>query len=417
MKNLIKFAFVAITLLLFCNSSYAQITITDGSNYYVCQGEAYTFEVSQTAVSVHYDTNWRFDNVYQCSGTPPCIMADGVTLNTFYVTTTYNCNHPTDNNFYGVNVTLNTPSPVKVRIQEISCPTTTEFVTFTITPYVTSITGETGICNTGSVTYTATVNGGLVPTNYSWTLPSFLSGSSSTDQISVSGSATALVYGNITVTDNGCPAGSASNTGTLNVYNVPAAPTQAPGGTLTYQQHGRSCWWDAYVPSVSNAAQYQWSFDSTFATFITTDNPVTTTGPFLNDNYTYTVYVRGINACGDGPYSKYIKKTPPAPTGCLHHPIDGDTSQSGGAAVYSAYKVYPNPAGNYLTVEYLQPSDNTPLSFTMYDMLGQRVAGWNLKASDYRVSENISSLPAGIYLYEITSMNAPVAHGKLMIER
>jgi len=415
MKNLLKIALLAITTFLFTNNTYAQnLMASNGGTYYICIGETYTVQVTPPVAYYIYDgAEWQLDGT-SCSNTTPFSMY-GYTISSFYSDALPYCTSNATSEDYAV-ITATSTNSVIVSIVTTECSDEGGgSITFVLIPYVTSIVGPTGICDTTAETYTAAINGGLHPT-FTWTLPPFLSGSSSTDVITVTGAATTLAYGNITVTDNGCPSGSASNSATLNVNNVPHAPTSAPGA-LNYQQHGRSCWWDAYVPSVTNATQYQWSWDSTFATaniFATTGYPVTTNGPFLLDTHTYTFFVRGINECGNGPYSKYIKETPEAPQGCLHRPIDIDTDQN---SMPNGYKVYPNPAGNWLTVEYLKPANNAALSFNMYDMLGQKVASWNLQTSENRVSENTSLLPAGLYLYEIVSNNALLARGKIIIQR
>jgi|SRR6185312_185500 len=418
MKNITRIVFTTMLLLLFYSSSNGQGTITNGATYYVCQGSSYAFFFPVTGPKVSNPYYWKFDsNIYACS-IPPCTFSNGVTVNYFYKTTIYSCPEDTASDYYGFNATFNTAFPIKMTVAVVNCPSSGGVVTFTIIPYVSKIAGDTGICGTGPGTYTVTVNGDLTVTNYAWTLPPFLSGTSGTNIISASGSASILSYGTVSVIGNGCPYGSPSNYASLYVYDVPSAPSSAPGGNIYYTQYGRSCWWNGYVPSVTNAAEYQWCFDSTFSpTYTVTSTPTTTTGPFLLDTHTYTVYVRGANKCGPGPFTQYIKETPEAPAGCIHQPTEREAKQGQALAAFTDYKVYPNPAANRLMIEYPGSLPTSVLTFRIYNMLGQKMANCDLPASENIISQNVSFLSPGVYIYEIASGKGILVRGKLMIQR
>ncbi len=74
--------------------------------------------------------------------------------------------------------------------------------------------------------------------------------------------------------------------------------------------------------------------------------------------------------------------------------------------------VYPNPAGNRLTITGNRIAVN---KITLVNMLGQTVFNYNTVAGDKEpFNIDITTLPTGIYLYRITSENGQVVEGKVL---
>ena len=65
------------------------------------------------------------------------------------------------------------------------------------------------------------------------------------------------------------------------------------------------------------------------------------------------------------------------------------------------FAIYPNPASNYLTVEYVQPSETKSLRCSIMDMNGRQVMP-QMSLSNYN-NLNISNLKSGIYLLSVES--------------
>jgi hypothetical protein len=282
--------------------------------------------------------------------------------------------------------------------------------------YTTSINGTADFCETSNETYTCVTDvPGVGANDYTWyPIPSFLSGSSTTDVLSTT--TTNSGSGDITVTVSGapgCPSGSASNTATLPLNSYSTTTLNAPGGTLEYELESGTCYYNANVPAVTGAEYYQWGKNSSFSSLwcSNTPGPTSTCAPFYSQT-SYTLYVRAINACGNGNYSTYTKETPKAPGNCPQVILAGIIQNEES----SAYKVYPNPANSELTIEY-PVADNSELNLSIYDMLGQKVISRKLPSADGIDVENITSLLGGIYVFTIISGSEIVSRGKIIIQR
>ncbi len=77
--------------------------------------------------------------------------------------------------------------------------------------------------------------------------------------------------------------------------------------------------------------------------------------------------------------------------------------------------VYPNPANSQATVKIKNYKDNYPLEFILYDINGKVLRNINNINSD-EFSVNFDLLPAGIYIYRISSGNKRLGEGKLILE-
>src|SRR5574344_469122 len=61
--------------------------------------------------------------------------------------------------------------------------------------------------------------------------------------------------------------------------------------------------------------------------------------------------------------------------------------------------VYPNPSSNQITIQYILPEGNTTGKIVLYNLLGCVVREITVSEAQGTVQFNVSSLPAGIYLY------------------
>ena len=85
--------------------------------------------------------------------------------------------------------------------------------------------------------------------------------------------------------------------------------------------------------------------------------------------------------------------------------------------MFLGYKLYPTPANNQLVVEYPSGDNLSNQMLDIYDMLGKKVASYQLPANDDKLTLNVANIPAGLYLYTITSGDSIQQRGKIMIQR
>ena len=79
----------------------------------------------------------------------------------------------------------------------------------------------------------------------------------------------------------------------------------------------------------------------------------------------------------------------------------------------NVFRVYPNPAQDYLVVE--NHSQEQSATFALYDVLGRRVLS---VISHNQSVVPIEHLPSGVYLYQfINPQNQIVAYGKVSVVR
>jgi len=409
MKNLMKttrMACMAFVMLFAAQNAFAQYNVSvnvsgGGGTVYMCANTTYT--ITYTGIPSPYEVppnnnnNWPYSTwgggspgciTYLTNGIVVCLPTAGkIVFDT--VTAFPNGIAPNNNNF--------------------------QFI-LTLEAYQTEISGVTSFCQTSNENYTCLTNVPDVATHdYTWSpVPSFLTYTPTTTYYlptttSNSGSATLTV----TVSGGGCPTGSPSNIATETITSYPST-LSAPYGVLDYILYGSTCYYNASLDPVTGAQYYEWSPNSSFSPPLycgNTTGPETTNEPFYSQT-NYHVYVRVTNLCTTSAYTEFTKETPKAPGNCAQINLAEDKVQSSGE-----YKVYPNPATNQLTIEYPATPTNSVLSFNLFDMLGQKVISWNLPSSRNSASEDISSLPSGIYVYSITSGNTSIIREKLIIQR
>jgi hypothetical protein len=398
LKQITKTACIAFIMLCSFKPMSAHINVSYlGGTYNVCAGEAIGIYVNNCPSGWFVPNGSAYWTSWTGSYSIQSYSTDGVafTVNSGTVTVVEQVYDPYDATFYPATLTFN-------------C-------------YTTSVSGTTDFCSTSNETYTASSTEGGLLSAYAWSVttgtnsvPSFLSGSSTTSTINTTTTGTGT--GTITVTANGCPSGSASNVGTLSVTSYPNPGT--PGGTLTFTREASSCYYYATIPAVTSAEEYKWSINGGSTFFATTAVPNDgTTDQEFQCNYSYNIYVEVDNPCGSTNYQWNSQSPGSCPGGCTYVIKEGNLSNKLGDEAINEYKVYPNPASSEMTVEYTNPSDNSALCLSLYDILGHKLVNWNLPASESRVTENTSALPAGIYFYVINSGDNILTRGKLMIQK
>jgi hypothetical protein len=75
--------------------------------------------------------------------------------------------------------------------------------------------------------------------------------------------------------------------------------------------------------------------------------------------------------------------------------------------------VYPNPAQQYVTIEYkLLPSETA--QFNLFDIFGNKVVSTNLNGENSKTTLDIHHLAQGVYSYQLISSDAKIVTGKLI---
>jgi hypothetical protein len=188
-----------------------------------------------------------------------------------------------------------------------SATSTASVVTLNAIPASPStLTGPTMICTLTSGTYTASAVSGAI--SYTWTLPSGLTGTSTTNSINVAINDVIFSSGAVTVKAN--TAFCTSNAKSLTIAKVPATPSTLTGSpTVTCGITSGS-----YTSSASTGAtQYNWTLPSGFTGTSTT----TTIATAINNSVftTGNVSVKASNTCGiSGAKTLAVSKVPFTPS-------------------------------------------------------------------------------------------------------
>ena len=168
------------------------------------------------------------------------------------------------------------------------------------------ISGLTTVCQ-GQMTETYTVPAITDATSYLWTLPNGVSGTSTTNSITVDYSNTAA-SGNITVIGNNACGNGLSSVLQITVDPLPLTAGAISGSTTVCQgQMG-----EIYtVPAITHATSYIWTLP-TGATGTSTTNSITV--DFDNTAISGNITVMGNNSCGDGIISSLPITVDPLPS-------------------------------------------------------------------------------------------------------
>ncbi len=91
----------------------------------------------------------------------------------------------------------------------------------------------------------------------------------------------------------------------------------------------------------------------------------------------------------------------------------GDVSLSVNENYYSLFSVFPNPANDFVNIEYTSKKDG---SFQLFNVVGQSVFTQTLSAGDQRTTVDVSSLNSGVYFYTLQIEGNVMETKKLIIK-
>ncbi len=91
----------------------------------------------------------------------------------------------------------------------------------------------------------------------------------------------------------------------------------------------------------------------------------------------------------------------------------GDVSLSVNEDYYSLFSVFPNPANDFVNIEYTSKKDG---SFQLFNVVGQSVFTQTLSAGDQRTTVDVSSLNSGVYFYTLQIEGNVMETKKLIIK-
>jgi len=154
-----------------------------------------------------------------------------------------------------------------------------------------------------NATFTASVTAVSGATSYAWVLPSGLTGSSTTNSITIKGTtAGAIAATGITVTaKNDCGNSMArAGAGTITVRNCSAAPAQPGAISFSATTINLNATFTASVTAVSGATSYAWVLPSGL-TGSSTTNSITIKGTTAGAKAASGITVTAKNDCGNSP--------------------------------------------------------------------------------------------------------------------
>jgi hypothetical protein len=79
---------------------------------------------------------------------------------------------------------------------------------------------------------------------------------------------------------------------------------------------------------------------------------------------------------------------------------------------HQAYRLYPNPAGEFITLEMFENHED--FTFSIYCLIGQLISETNLRNKKNHIQT--SHLPAGVYQYIILKNKEMLGAGLMMKE-
>lgn len=91
----------------------------------------------------------------------------------------------------------------------------------------------------------------------------------------------------------------------------------------------------------------------------------------------------------------------------------GDISLSVNEDVYTSFSVFPNPATNFVNVEYSGTKDGL---FQLFNVVGQSVYSQALRAGERNTSVDVSGFNSGIYFYTLQIDGTVMETKKLVIK-
>jgi hypothetical protein len=252
-------------------------------------------------------------------------------------------------------------------------------------------------------------------TNATFQINNLPSGSTISWQSSNPSIATVPATGNpVTLTRQGTQSGAITITATITrpcsesnivMTKTITVGTPSPSG-IGSQRWGHSCYYDAVVTLSAPGTTVDFSFNnSTWFSGIQSGDRFRSGSGDLLGPMTKMVYARSSNTCGTSPVVSRNLPIPSPPPGCLMYLVPPESSRTAGnhhsddnnIAAEENISVYPNPAGNKLTVIIPPSSGNAVIS--IYDAGGKLMHTGRLNNATNDL--NISSYRSGLYLVRI----------------
>ena len=265
-------------------------------------------------------------------------------------------------------------------------------------------------------------------TNAIFQINNLPSGSTISWQSSNPSIATVPATGNpVTLTRQGTQSGAITITATItrpcSESNIVMTKTITVGipsissNSITAQRQGSDCLYDAVVTLSVPGTTVDFSYNNTtwFAGLQYGNTFRTGDGTFLGPKYVM-IYARTHNTCGTSPVVSKNLYIPARPAGCTmsQPPVVSRTSPEQPSEINMVSQenisVYPNPAGNKLTVIIPPSPGNTVIS--IYDAGGKLVHKGRLNNPTNDL--NISSFRAGLYLVRILRDGTIIKSAKII---
>ena len=310
-----------------CHSEILNLTITPSTK---------TITTASACGSYHWSVT---NSDYTTSGN--YVSVTGCQTDSLYLTVTYNTTSDSTAsvcNSFTWRGTTYTTSGDKTFISQsgAGCTNTaTLHLTIRTAPVAGAISGPTKVCKSKTgIVYSIPAAAGA--TSYTWTLPTGMTGTSTTNSITVA-TGTTFCNGIIKVTaNNDCGSSTAAQLSLTAISAVPAAPTTITGSTSF-------CTAGVYtytVGAVANATDYTWTVTGTGLSITTGQNTATITVTATSAFTSGTISVKASNCFGSSCSAKSIcvtKQSAPAKPCAISGPVTNVCK--GSSLVYSVTAV------------------------------------------------------------------------------
>ena len=261
-----------------------------------------------------------------------------------------------------------------------------------------TISGPNAVCfGQNNVSYNVTT----IPnaTSYTWTYPSGISGSSTTNSINLNFGLSA-VAGNIAVKGHNTCGDGVQTTIAVALNSMPAAASTISGNTSICTGQTNVIY---STPVIAGANTYSWGL------------PIGATGSSVSNTITvhYSGFaqsgllkVSGHSVCGNGNNAT------------LPISVNNCSGNGGSAATNVNVNTFPNPFSTSTNISYTLKGPSS-VQINIYDILGneiQELINTNQEEGMHKVKFNAGELPSGVYFYKIR-IGESIYTGKLILTK